>query len=166
MTFFVARADPTKIGAPPEGSWCISLSLQESSPPTHLDSRLLISEASIPNLSPSRTSSPESSPALEFPSSSLSSPHSPFQPHIPGNLLSLKLSKAKPTIFIRLKTSTRQLQAAAKSSPGYQIVEPFEKSLTASKLQYSNNPYIGPDESLRARFEARLGKPDSDCIIC
>ena len=94
----VARADPTKFSTPSEGSWCISLSLQESSPPTHLDPRLLISEASIPDL---QTSSPKSPPALESSSSSLLvSPYSPFQPNIPGNLLSPKLSKPlKPNYF-------------------------------------------------------------------
>ena len=33
-------------------------------------------------------------------------------------------------------------------------------------LVYRKNPYVGVDETLRGRLEARLGKPNAECIIC
>lgn len=129
------------------GSWCISLSLQESSPPTHVDSRLLILEA-VPSPS-SPVSQPDTPPSSAFGS-------------FPSR--STKRSKSKAVIIVRLQTSTQQLESSGKHSRCHQILEPLENE--AIKLQYTNNPYIGADEKLRARFEARLGKSDKECIIC
>jgi len=149
LNFLVASETNSMYSGPPAGSWCISLSLQESSPPTHVDSRLLILEAL------SSPSNPVSQPDTP-PSSAISFSLSPSR--------STKRSKSKAVIIVRLQTSIQQLESPRKHSRGYQILEPLENE--AIKLQYTNNPYIGSDEKLRARFEARLGKPDKDCIIC
>jgi hypothetical protein len=148
FTFLVAP-EPKTSSAPPAGSWCISLSLQETSPPAHVDSRLLILEA------PPNPSIPVSQPDTP-PSSALSFGASPTR--------LTKRTKPKAVIVVRLQTSTQQLETHGKHSRGYRILESLEN--VAAKLQYANNPYIGSDEKLRARFEARLGKPDKDCVIC
>jgi hypothetical protein len=56
--------------------------------------------------------------------------------------------------------------APSKHSRGNKIVQSLEKCLNVATLQYGDNSYIGPDQMLRARFEAKLGRPETDCVIC
>ena len=56
--------------------------------------------------------------------------------------------------------------ASSKHSRGNRIVQSLEKCLNVATLQYGDNSYIGPDQMLRARFEAKLGRPEMDCVIC
>ncbi|CAA7263067.1 unnamed protein product [Cyclocybe aegerita] len=150
LAFFIAPESPYRGSDPRAGSWCISLSLIENSPPTFLDSQLLIDEA--------KTDPPDSA-SLKEPSSPPRSgfrlPASPIQP------------KPKSTITLRLK-SNEQLEVAGRYNSGKNIVISLEDSLMGANLQYGNNPYIGSDEKLRGRLEARLGKPerDDECVIC
>lgn len=131
---------------PRPGSWCISLSLLENSPPCWIDSRLLVQE---PDTTP-----PIPSPDTKSPTSPGRSPSSPF-------VFGVGRLKAKPTISIRLK-STQQLFASSQSK----VVVSLEDSLMGSSLQYAGSSYIAADEQLRARLEARLCKPEAECIIC
>jgi len=137
---------------PRQGSWCISLSLLEHSPPTWIDSRLII---------------PEPTPTTAEP---------PFQPSTspssPSLLDRIKARpKPKPTIVIRLM-SPLQLVAPPATSQNHKectaIVVSLEDSMMGSSLQYAGTSYIAPDETLRARLEARLGRAasDSECTIC
>jgi hypothetical protein len=145
----------------------------ETSPPTYIDSRLVISEAksSLPN-----------SPSSTEPPSPKRSPSSPFRTS------SNPLSKPKnPEISIRLKSREQLESARDRHHRGKKIVVALEESLAGSNLQYGwveysllsiklsdflslfrNTPYIASDEKLRVRFEARLEKPgnDAECIIC
>ncbi|KAF8901936.1 hypothetical protein CPB84DRAFT_1777051, partial [Gymnopilus junonius] len=151
LAFFIApeRRHP---GAPKPGSWCIGLSLVENSPPTSVDSRLVISEAKSTKSSDSSTAGQ----SLEASEATPTSPKSPFR---------LGQKTKLSTISIRLK-SIQQLEAPGRRNRGKSIVVPLEESTLGANLQYGNNPYIGPDEKLKVRFEARLGKSDADCIIC
>ncbi|KAF8161651.1 hypothetical protein B0H34DRAFT_796403 [Crassisporium funariophilum] len=132
------------------GSWCITLGLLETSPPTCIDSRLLIAEAA--------TSLPKASDLLDDSTPPPTTRQSPFRR--PSNT-----PKPKPTISLRLQSS-EQLEAPRRGQAGRQIVVSLQDSLMGANLQYGNNPYVGPDEKLRARLEARLGKPETECIIC
>jgi hypothetical protein len=38
--------------------------------------------------------------------------------------------------------------------------------LTMVRPFCSDSPYIAPDGTLHARFEGRLAKPESECVIC
>ncbi|KAJ3503005.1 hypothetical protein NLJ89_g8628 [Agrocybe chaxingu] len=137
LAFYIEPEPKYQGFGPRPGSWCISLSLIESSPPTFLDSQLLIDEAKI---------DPPDAASMKEPSS---------QP------------KPKSTISLRMK-SNEQLEVAGRYNSGKNIVVSLEDNLMGANLQYGNNPYIGPDEKLRGRLEARLGKPDteSECVIC
>ncbi|KAF6752193.1 hypothetical protein DFP72DRAFT_905204 [Ephemerocybe angulata] len=133
------------------GSWTISLSLQDSSPPTWIDSRLVVVDPAIdehpPPISPSPGSASRSESFLQSASNTFG-----FNPPSPR-------SKARPPISIRLPCRER-LQ-----SKGFQIVISLEDSPSAATLQYAGNPYIAADEKLRVRLEASLRMPEHDCII-
>ncbi|PPQ94817.1 hypothetical protein CVT25_007454 [Psilocybe cyanescens] len=161
LAFFIApepRRYRTSV-EPRVGSWCISLSLIETSPPTYVQARLLIPEAKSPSANLEAPESPGSS-TNDPPSSS------PFF-RLPKSL-SYSEPNSKNAISILLK-SNEQIEAATgsrRNSAGKSIVVSLEESTMGANLQYGNNPYIGPDEKLRGRLEARLGKSEADCIIC
>lgn len=135
---------------PRPGSWCISLSLLENSPPAWIDSRLLVQEPD--------TTSPIPSPDTKSPTSPGRSASSPF-------VFGASRPRTKPTISIRLK-STQQLFAPRPHQAQSKVVVSLEDSLMGSSLQYAGSSYIAADEKLRARLEARLCKPEAECIIC
>jgi len=123
LRFFIAqdnRYDRIREGPQP-GSWCISLSLLENSPPTCIDSRLIIPE----------------------PISSSSSAESPSTPSSASLLERAKTKwKPKPTISIRLK-STQQLIAPPLGRhhrhhhQTTSVIVSFESNMMASSLQYT-----------------------------
>jgi len=122
------------------GSWCISLYLLESSPPTWIDSRLIIPEAIQP-------SNDHHSDHVNSSVSALSRFQLPFIS-----------SKSKP-IELRLK-SRKQLEASRRSGwYSNRVIVMLQDSQRGANLQYRKNPYVGSDETLRGRLEARLGKP-------
>ena len=106
---------------PRPGSWCISLSLLENSPPTWIDSRLLVQEPD--------TTSPLPSPDKQSPTSHGRSASSPF-------VFGASRPRAKPTISIRLK-STQQLFALRPHQTQSKVVVSLEDSLMGSSLQYA-----------------------------
>jgi hypothetical protein len=119
LTFSIAQ--DSQHGVRP-GSWCINLSLLENSPPTWVDSRLIIPE-------PTSGSSPPGSPSSASPSSTS-----------PSLLDRVKTKrKPKPTIVIRLKPS----QQLVPLSLGYSyqqttsVVVSLEDNTIGSSLQYA-----------------------------
>jgi hypothetical protein len=122
LSFAIATDTPKRTGVKP-GSWCITLSLLEHSPPTWIDSRLLIEE-------PRRPPSPKK--LLD----DLPSPLSIF-----GQNAKLK---PKPTISLRLKTGNAQLIAPSESTssfmsqcdPQNEISVSLDDSMMGAGLQY------------------------------
>ncbi|TFK25382.1 hypothetical protein FA15DRAFT_617912 [Coprinopsis marcescibilis] len=77
-------------------------------------------------------------------------------------------SNPKPPIQIRLKTGHQQMDPPRLGvCSSTDVVASLQQDSIASTLQYNGTSYIAADEKLRARFEARLRKPeDPDCVIC
>ncbi|KAL0574289.1 hypothetical protein V5O48_007665 [Marasmius crinis-equi] len=140
---FCISSEKWRHDKPRFGAWYVSLTLLENSPPTWIDSQLLIPDAqlSLPPLG-------ESSLA-----------------NVPPRSRDGK-TKLKPTISIRL-TSRVELGPRRKHTHlPYDVVALLESASNGSSLQYSGNSYIGDDDSLRMRLEAKLGKPQSEeCVI-
>jgi len=101
------------------GSWCISLSLLETSPPTWIDSRLIIPEATSP--SADHHSDHHLNPPLSA-SSRFKLP--------PSNA-----SKPKPAIELKLE-SNEQLEVARRGQPPKRITVTLQDSLLGAHLQY------------------------------
>lgn len=96
------------------GSWCISLSLLETSPPTWIDSRIIIPEATPPSADHHSDSPPSASPRFKLHSKSL---------------------KPKPAIELRLE-SNEQLEAPRKGQSPKRIIVTLQDSLMGANLQY------------------------------
>ncbi|KZP28437.1 hypothetical protein FIBSPDRAFT_917664 [Athelia psychrophila] len=137
----------------PSSKWTVSLAILEHSPPTWIDSRLLIEEP------PQYVTGPAGA------TSWFSRPTSPDETSEDGANV---LRKPKSTISLRLKAGRDQLTAPTPRYPhtGGEITLEFDDSLTASSLQYDGCTYYTPDGTLNARLEARLAKPEADCVIC
>ncbi|KAK7051213.1 hypothetical protein VNI00_004713 [Paramarasmius palmivorus] len=77
------------------------------------------------------------------------------------NLDNLGSDKPKPDVTIRLKASSM-------ITPGKKEIEVSleDGTLMGTTLRSPNSTYISAEETLKARFEARLAKPESDCVIC
>ncbi|KAF9555361.1 hypothetical protein CPC08DRAFT_642960 [Agrocybe pediades] len=149
LLFFVTT-EPRTIGSKEvnAGSWCISLSLLEISPPTYLQARLLVLEADEPTTTaPSNPTSPTSSPFWS----------------VAG-----RTAPTSTTKFIDLSSNQEQLEpGTGRRNSGRSVMVCLDDSVIGPNFQYGNNPYIGADEKLRVRLEARLGrKATTDCIIC
>ncbi|KAH9949313.1 hypothetical protein B0H21DRAFT_820304 [Amylocystis lapponica] len=114
----------------PPGTWLVALALLEHSPPTWIDSRLIIEEPA------------DAPPAHPKP-------------------------RPKPTISLRLTRPAQLTAPAYRGRRNDAIVVSLGDSLMANSLQYNGSSYLGADECLHARLEARLAKPDgAECIIC
>ncbi|KAF7370530.1 hypothetical protein MSAN_00685100 [Mycena sanguinolenta] len=141
LSFNVSTQERRRPGLPPPGTWYISLSLLENSPPTWIDSRLLVSAP------------PES--AMEPPSGS----------GFANSLFGTGKARPRPTLSARLK-AIDQLQAPrnARRDPRNRIIVPMDEGDGGlGSLQYAGCPYIASDETLRGRLEARLAKPEAEC---
>lgn len=92
-----------------EGKWLVTLSLLEHSPPTWIDSRLLVED---PQTLSKSDASRSNTPSIMRKSSS---------------------SKLKPTIELRIRTNTSQLQPHGYAS---EIGASLDDSLMGSSLQY------------------------------
>ncbi|KAI0701010.1 hypothetical protein C8T65DRAFT_579875 [Cerioporus squamosus] len=121
-----------------QGSWAVKLALLPHSPPTWIDSRLVIEDPRARGRPSVASSDSESS---EF--------------------------KARPPIEIRLKARD-QLTANARGPhvDSGMVVVLLEENSLAHGLQFNGCPYLESDGSLIARLEAKLAPPGSDCIIC
>ncbi|OCH89439.1 hypothetical protein OBBRIDRAFT_756601 [Obba rivulosa] len=148
LRFIVVKGIPDRrvgVHSQKPGTWAVTLSLLEHSPPTALDSRLLIEMPREENKASPDTpggSSPPSSPTT-----------------------SAGRAVTKPTISLRLKSSS-QLAPTGNPHHGDIIVAPLSESLMANSLQYADCSYIGKDGALRARLEASLSPPGNECVIC
>ncbi|KAF8963168.1 hypothetical protein BDZ97DRAFT_2076051 [Flammula alnicola] len=153
LAFFIAPGFKAYGIDPAAGSWCISLSLLETSPPTFIDSKFLIPEATPPE-------TPKSPVRPEPPSSPCGGVD-----HVPSNT-----SEDKPPLWLRLQSRDCQLQAGRVDIPGMSAVLASEYHLSGANIQFGNGKYIQPDEKLRGRLEARLlserPRLNTDCIIC
>ncbi|TFY63935.1 hypothetical protein EVG20_g6122 [Dentipellis fragilis] len=174
LWYILFRTAPPNTNGHRAGSWLVTLGLTDNSSPTHLDSRLLIEDAG------------ESRPSLEHPPSAPGVPHTPASPSLTPriSLPSIPLlsvppppqhpsrrsshsKKPRPTISLRIKTGSKMLAPPVlPSSAPSEITVSLEESLLGASLQYENSSYIDSEGTLKARLEARLAKPDSDCIIC
>jgi hypothetical protein len=137
------------------GPWAISLSIINPSPPTWLDSRIVITE---PRRKPSGLPPPWPLPKGSTMASLLSSP-------------SPDLRRDKPPIQFRLQAKSHQLQypTSTKMKIGRnELVARFAENVASSGLQYPDSAYYSPDGSLQVMMEARLAKPltDTDCVVC
>lgn len=158
------------------GSWAISLSIINPSPPTWLDSRVVI-------LGPSRKSS-AFLPPWPLPKGSAV-----------GSLMSASsqdVRRDNPPIQFLLKTKHYQLQPSAPSKTRVgrsEVITYFAENTASSGLQYpyecllsdphsflihviallsSDSAYYSSDGSLQVIMEAQLAKPapEEGCIIC
>ncbi|KAF7309859.1 hypothetical protein MIND_00358000 [Mycena indigotica] len=129
-----------RAGQPPPGTWFISLGLLEGSPPTWIDSRLLVPAPIDALLTP---------PSQGFGSGF-------FGPGKP---------RPRPTLSVRLK-APEQLYSTGRHRRSEIVVVLDDGDSGLGTLQYAGCPYIQPDESLQLRLEARLARPEADCVIC
>lgn len=157
------------------GPWTISLSIIDPSPPTWLDSRLVITE---PRRKFSALPPPWPLPDGSAVASLLSSS-------------SPETRREKPPIQFRLQTKSAQLHPpmAKRSKKRRQgLVAQFADKPASSGLQYpyvclgfsqmvrspcdrsrfSDSAYYAPNGTLQVTMEARLAKPlaNADCVIC
>ncbi|GJE98197.1 hypothetical protein PsYK624_144200 [Phanerochaete sordida] len=138
------ESDGISCSAGEKGAWVVSLSLMEHSPPTWIDSHLLIDDTRG---------------APSTPSSSKASAKS---------FMGMPASKAPPQIELRLKTSSQLAPPSANRHHDFvrDISLPLRKSPMGDSLQFDGCTFIAPDGTLTAKLEARLAKPDNECIIC
>ena len=117
-----------------KGAWVVELSLMEHSPPTYIDSHLLIADArTLPTPSPKPPSTPL-----------------PPSGSMPGNLSLTKntdSSKPKPTIELRIKTTNaQQLAPRSRSRTEASLVDSLHVSLSknsmANSLQFEYVPVL------------------------
>jgi hypothetical protein len=106
--------------------WVVTLAILEHSPPTWIDSRLIIEEP------PQRPA-----PAAPMPPSLIDT-SIPDQPSTPfSNKTNKKRGKPKPAISLRLKTGNQQLAPpVSNSSVRSEIVVALEDSMMGPSLQF------------------------------
>jgi hypothetical protein len=152
------------------GSWLVSLFILGASPSTFIDSRLIIPDPSISYPITPTQASPSHGASTAGPSTSLF-----------DTKYSQKSSNPKPTISIRLRSPSnqplvalppdpktrpqRRRWAEAKKTCGIEV-SLEQGSLMGASLTYSGTSYLAQDGKLRGRLEAKLGKPESDCVVC
>lgn len=132
LKFYIASCESKSYRPGEPGSWNVSLTLLEHSPPAYIDSRLVIEEVQSSPTSAS-TESPVAAPTVETPP-----PPTPAQ-SLPGDYLSRLscVSNGKPTISIRLKCNNMQMKPQPNAPKDEStIFTPFQKSLMANSLQY------------------------------
>ncbi|KAF8551534.1 hypothetical protein OG21DRAFT_1512617 [Imleria badia] len=192
LTFF----SPPSTTRTAVGMWQVALCLLEHSPPTFVDSRLVI-DLPPPSSNLSANASQASdlislSPPPDDPSSPAARSPPPSSP-TPSQKSKSK-SKAPQTIEVRLKSTYRLAYRAlhtflaaldAASSIPKEWSPPQVEQWTddggstytnaivvpldegaGAELLYDNTPFIASDGTLHVRLEVRLGKPDADCVIC
>ncbi|KAI0669524.1 hypothetical protein C8Q78DRAFT_1172066 [Trametes maxima] len=170
LRFIVAKDWDSRLGYKHirAGSWVVLLSLLPHSPPTWVDSRLVIEDPRA------RTHPPPTPLPSGPPSSLLEAVEGMLQQAEAEGASSARPrtgtveGKPKPPIEMRMKLQHGQLTAPASAKETNQsvIVESLEDHPLAHSLQFKGCPYIESDGSLVARLEARLVQPGSDCIIC
>ncbi|KAJ4477237.1 hypothetical protein J3R30DRAFT_3483472 [Lentinula aciculospora] len=152
LALCVADRRRSKHGGPSPGAWCIVLSLMENSSPTWIDSRLIIPDVS------SNVSAQE----MDLISNESFAPPSMF-----SGILGDRSKKAI-TIRIQSKFELCSPQNRPNHNRYTEILVQLDSVPMASSIQHVGSSYIGADESLAGRLEARLKRPqgDAECIIC
>ncbi|KAI0740849.1 hypothetical protein C8Q76DRAFT_607717 [Earliella scabrosa] len=137
------------------GSWVIKLVLLPHSPPTWIDSRLVIEDPRA-----------HGHPNGEHASASSGAPTSLIEASAKTGSEETPQGKPKPPIQLRLKA--REQLSPPRYSAGPMIILSLEENASANSLQFNGCPYLGSDGSLTARLEARLAQPaeEAECIIC
>ncbi|ESK86121.1 hypothetical protein Moror_9311 [Moniliophthora roreri MCA 2997] len=145
-------------GVPVRGTWYASLSLLQGSTATYIDSRLMVINNSF-NCPP-----PGDQSLLDVYSDVSTPPATAF-----SKFLSKRIPQGQTQLvyhYMRMKRD-RELKPPG---PGQNVEDAINVSLGHNSwnsiLQYAGSEYIGSDDSLRARFEAKLDKPEKECIIC
>ncbi|KAF8161652.1 hypothetical protein B0H34DRAFT_652603, partial [Crassisporium funariophilum] len=110
---------------PPPGSWCVSLSLLEPSPPTWLDARVILVQPDGPEI-------------IDGPAPSEPPPQSNFRSATNAliNSLSSQNTKGKSPMALRL-TSKQMMEAPRNSVPATKTVVSIDESSAFASLQYS-----------------------------
>ncbi|RPD57846.1 hypothetical protein L226DRAFT_540186 [Lentinus tigrinus ALCF2SS1-7] len=158
LSFIVAKEWDKRLGhfsRVKSGSWAIKLALLPHSPPTWIDSRLVIEDPGVRGQAASTTSS-RSGPPTSLLEAILAPTESP------------ETKKARPPVEVRLK-GRDQLTAPSYWTPNIDsamVVVPIEDNTLANGLQFNGCPYLESDGSLIARLEARLAPPETECVIC
>ncbi|KAI0629568.1 hypothetical protein C8Q77DRAFT_1141099 [Trametes polyzona] len=158
LKFVVAKHPDPRLGYRyfRAGSWVTVLSLLPHSPPTWIDSRLVIEDPRA------RTHSLPARDPMGPPVSLLEAMEGGAQSEMPA-----RDGKSKPKIELRMKRSE---PLTAPTSTGVRnhslITVSLEENPLANSLQFKGCPYIESDGSLIARLEARLVQPGADCVIC
>ncbi|KAH9889274.1 hypothetical protein C8Q73DRAFT_747800 [Cubamyces lactineus] len=179
LRFLVAKESDSRLGYQHmrAGSWVVALSLLPHSPPTSIDSRLVIEDPRARTAQSPISPSTSTSTSTSLPSSQSSSgPPTSLTDAVEGMVQQIAREsegplawrdKPKPKIELRIKRG-EQLTAPTSSRSVYHpiIVVPLEEDVRANSLQFKGCPYIESDGSLLARLEARLVQPGTDCIIC
>ncbi|KAJ7224172.1 hypothetical protein GGX14DRAFT_648820 [Mycena pura] len=153
---FIARGRMFRLGfhvselrrthLPPPGAWYASLSLLEHSPPTWIDSRLIVP-------------APSESAAESSPNSS----------GFASGFFGSGKPRPRPTLSARMKATEQLCAPGRHSSRRNQIIlllDGADSDGGLGGLQYAGCPYLSQDETLRFRLEARLTKPEAECVIC
>lgn len=150
------------------GSWLVVLTLLEHSPPTWIDSQLVISEPPpSPNPDSGTSIVPTPSPSDALPSYPSVRYQAPPQHPARDSIFRSKGKKSKPAVNLRIKSGSKQLSPQSSQSSGpHQITVSLEDGPVGADLQYEGSSYIDSSGTLNATLEAHLVKPDSDCIIC
>ncbi|KIK63062.1 hypothetical protein GYMLUDRAFT_222859 [Collybiopsis luxurians FD-317 M1] len=161
LALCVADKRRSRHNGPTQGSWCIVLSIMENSAPTWLDSQLIIPDAS----SNKKVEQPVDLLQYEPVPTPAPSPSSMF-----AGILGDRSGGKKPPITFRIQSQAELCSASERFSRQRQseIVVPLDGVPLGTSLQHAGSSYIGADESLSGRLEARLTKPqgDAECIIC
>ncbi|ESK86120.1 hypothetical protein Moror_9310 [Moniliophthora roreri MCA 2997] len=139
---------------PVRGVWYVRLSLLQGSAPTYIDSRLFIIHNSV-NCPP-----PGDQSLLDVYSDASIPPAAAFSKFIYKRIPRGQTQAV--SYCLRIK-SDREVKAP---EPGQRVEDAITGSSWMSILQYTGSEYIGFDDSLRARLEAKLDKPEDECVIC
>lgn len=143
-----------------QGTCVVTLSLLEHSPPTWIDSRFVIHDMHGLH----ETISPILSRAGQ--SRSRREPKG-----LPANSLRLKTGSAQLTPhgskkFIAASFKDKQMTENLRNQWVFApLISSFENADSVVATG-SENSFVAADGSFEARLEARLGKPETECVIC
>ncbi|KAI0358106.1 hypothetical protein OH77DRAFT_1494432 [Trametes cingulata] len=150
---FIAKESKWHLGCEPmcAGTWAVVLFLLAHSPPTSIDSRLVIEDPRVRT----RTRPP---PLSGPPESSQKAVENVVQRVQARERAGGSPSEPKPSIELRIKH--REALTAYVSHRG------LAGGPLGRTLQFEGCPYIDSDGTLVARLEARLLPPGPECVVC
>ncbi|CDO76734.1 hypothetical protein BN946_scf184813.g4 [Trametes cinnabarina] len=168
LKFLVAKFSDPRLGHANirTGSWVAALHLLPHSPPTYIDSRLVIDDPRA-RTHPLPSPHPQSGPPASLKEAVEGMMQQAEAESTMSPVSTSPRDKPKPRIELRMKRS-EQLTAPASMRTTYYpvVVVSLEEDVRAKNLQFKGCPYIESDGSLVARLEARLVQSESECTIC